>query len=197
MMSMKEGLWEPIYDEPELMGSHVLIVGVGSIGKTLAKRLKAFDVTITGYRRSPKNEINFDHIITSNEALEKALTSADYVILALPLNQHTKGFFDKRKFDLMKRSALLINVARGQVIVQEDLIQALLNKEIRGAGLDVVYPEPLPKDHILWSLENVYITPHNASSSPYTQQRIYQMVKSNLERYIRNEPVHFQITSNE
>jgi len=84
----------------------------------------------------------------------------------------------------MKPTALLINVARGDVVDQDALIEALKQKKIRGAGLDVTTPEPLPADSELWNLDNVFITPHNASSSPYMKDRLYEMTLINLELYI-------------
>jgi len=125
--------------------------------------------------------------------LALALTKADYVILALPLTPKTEGMFDARKFGLMKNSALFINVARGKIVNQSALIDALSNNLIRGAGLDVMDPEPLPSDNPLWNMKNVYITPHNASSSPFMRERLYQMVVKNLDRYLANKPVMYQI----
>ena len=84
----------------------------------------------------------------------------------------------------MKKNAVLINVARGDIIDQEALIKALKQKKIRGAGLDVTTPEPLPETNELWALDNVFITPHNASSSPYMKDRLYQMTVENLEAYL-------------
>lgn len=187
----KQGKWEPIREEPEIAGSTVLILGVGSIGKELAKRFKAFESYVIGYRSRNIKEENFDEIITSNDDLGIALKKADYVILALSLTEDTKYFFDKEKFDMMKSSALLINVARGKVVNQEDLYKALKNKSIRGAGLDVLDPEPLPVDHPMWKLDNVYITPHNASSSPFMRDRLYKMIVMNLDLYLKGLPVKY------
>ena len=93
----------------------------------------------------------------------------------------------------MKPSALLINVARGKVVNQEDLYKALKEKRIRGAGLDVLDPEPLPKDHPMWKLDNVYITPHNASSSPFMRDRLYRMIVMNLDLYLEGSPVKYKL----
>ena len=191
--SMKEAKWEPIREEPEITNSRVLIFGVGSIGKELAKRLKAFEAFVVGYRTQNINEENFDLIITEDSDLNIELTKADYVILALPLNNYTYQMFDAKKFDLMKKSSLFINIARGKIVNQNDLINALKTNKIRGAGLDVFDPEPLPKDSELWKLDNVYITPHNASSSPFMRDRLYEMIVMNLDLYLQNEEVKYQI----
>lgn len=185
--------WSPIKEEPELTNSTVLILGTGSIGKELAQRFKAFETYVIGYRKSYKEEENFDEIIVDEENLNLALQRADYVILALPLNNNTKYFFNKEKFDMMKSNALLINVARGKVVNQKDLYDALKNKKIRGAGLDVFDPEPLPKDNPLWKLDNVYITPHNASSSNFMRDRLYKLIITNLDLYLENKPVKYRL----
>lgn len=191
--SMKVRKWEPIRLEPELTNAKVLILGAGSIGKELAKRFKAFDMYVMGYRRRFVETENFDEIIVDEENLSTALQGADYVVLALPLTEKTMYFFDKEKFDMMKPSAIFINVARGKVVKQEDLYLALKTNKIRGAGLDVVDPEPLPKDNPLWKLDNVYITPHNASSSPYMKDRLYQMIVENLSLYLAGKPVKYKL----
>ncbi len=191
--SMKDKSWRPVSYHPELTNSNVLILGVGSIGKEIAKRLKAFEATVVGYRRNSKQEDYFDNIITSNSELEVALKNADYVILALPLNENTQYMFNKTKFDLMKKSSLFINVARGKVVNQDDLYNALKNKQIRGAGLDVTDPEPLPSSDPLWNLDNVFITPHNASSSIYMKERLMGLLTMNLDLYISNKPIKYRI----
>ncbi len=190
---MKKGTWNPIKEEPELTGSNALILGVGSIGKELARRMKAFEMNVVGYRAKPVTEPEFDEIITEEHELYEALESADYVILALPLNEKTYQMFDKTKFNHMKKSALFINVARGQVVNQSDMYQILKEKRIRGAGLDVLDPEPLPCNHPLWQLDNVYITPHNASSSPHMRNRLYEMIIENLDLYLANKPVKYRL----
>lgn len=193
LTSMNAKVWKPVSKLPELTKSNVLIMGVGSIGKTLAKRCKAFEMTVVGYRKNLIQEDDFDKIITLDKELDDALKLADYVILALPLNKHTEYMFDKRKFNLMKKNALFINVARGKVVNQDDLYNALKNKQIRGAGLDVTDPEPLPSNHPLWDLDNVFITPHNASSSNFMKDRLLELLMMNLDLYLANQPVKYQI----
>ncbi len=192
--SMAEARWEPIREEPELTNSNVLILGVGSIGKELAKRFKAFEAYVVGYRTRAVPEEYFDKIITTDEELVDAIKQADHVILALPLNEKTVGMFDSRKISLMKKTALFVNVARGKVVDQEALIKVLQEKQIRGAGLDVMDPEPLPSTNPLWKMDNVFITPHNASSSPFMRERLYEMIVMNLDRYLKGEKVKYQIS---
>jgi phosphoglycerate dehydrogenase-like enzyme len=105
----------------------------------------------------------------------------------LPLNKNTYHLINEDALNLMKSNAVLINVARGDIVDQEALIKALKQKKIRGAGLDVTTPEPLPEDSELWSLDNVFITPHNASSSPYMKDRLFEMTVENLELYFNGK----------
>ncbi len=182
--AMKQKIWEPIPREQELTGSVVGILGTGSIGRELAVRFKAFSTTVYGYGRKARQLVGFDRIFNNREGLEFIMTKSDYVVLALPLTEETRHLIDKHMLELMKSSALLINVARGEVVDQQALEAALVQKRIRGAGIDVTDPEPLPTASKLWELDNVYLTPHNASSSPYMQERLTRLVKTNLENYL-------------
>jgi len=189
--NMKQGIWKPIRREPELYGATVGILGTGSIGKEIAKRLKAFDTHIIGYRKTNAKEMFFDEIVTSDSGLDSLLTRSDYVIVTLPLNNKTENFLTKDKLSLMKSDAILINVARGKVVDQEALTELLKAKKIRGAGLDVTTPEPLPKDHELWQMPNVIITPHNSSSSNHLIARLTKLMTENLSNYLQNKPLKY------
>lgn len=191
--SKKSKTWEPIKEELELTNSTVLILGVGSIGKELARRFKAFETYVIGYRQSEKPEESFDEIITTEEELNLSIQRADYVILALPLTENTMHLFDKEKFSMMKQTALFINVARGPVVKQTDMIKVLEEKLIRGAALDVFDKEPLPKNNTLWNLDNVYITPHNASSSQFMKDRLYDLIIMNLDLYLEGKPLKYKL----
>lgn len=187
LKNMEEGLWKPKFIAPEIYKSTIGIIGTGSIAKEIAKRIKSFDTHIIGFRRSIGKEDYFDQILTGDDGLNHLLKESDYVILTVPLNEGTKGMINFEKIKLMKPTSLLINIARGEVIVQEDLIRALKENVIRGAALDVVIPEPLPKDHELWKLENVYITPHCSAASPNIQTRIKELLIENFTRYIEGK----------
>ncbi|PKK95386.1 MAG: D-2-hydroxyacid dehydrogenase [Tenericutes bacterium HGW-Tenericutes-5] len=185
LQSMASKTWNPIKKEPEIFNSVISILGTGSIGQEVAKRMKAFGVKkVLGYKQKVSVVPYFDEIYTGSSGLEYVIKNADYLILALPLNKNTYNLINEKSFDLMKENAVLINVARGDIIDQEALIKALKQKKIRGAGLDVTTPEPLPETNELWTLDNVFITPHNASSSPYMKDRLYQMTVENLEAYL-------------
>lgn len=184
--------WSPISKDKEIWHSTIGIIGAGSIGKEVARRLQAFEPSkIIGYRT--KNELvdGFDEIVSSNLGLKYLIESSDYLVVALPLTDQTKYFLDREKLSWMKNDALLINVARGKVIVQDDLIDLLEARKIRGAALDVTDPEPLPKSSKLWSLENCYISPHNASSSEYMVNRLYGLTIENLNRYLNQQKIKY------
>ncbi|MBU1144777.1 MAG: D-2-hydroxyacid dehydrogenase [Firmicutes bacterium] len=190
---MKTGSWNPIKNIPELTNSVVGILGTGSIGKEIAKRLKSFETKVIGYRRKDALVQYFDEIYSGETGLEYVLKNSDYVVIALPLTKNTINLINSKTLSLMKENALLINVARGKIVDQDALTEVLINKKIRGAGLDVTIPEPLPKSHPLWTLDNTFITPHNASSSPYMRTRITNLILQNIELYLLKKPVLFQV----
>jgi phosphoglycerate dehydrogenase-like enzyme len=180
--AMSTHQWLPIPKERELMGATFGFVGAGSIATTTAQRLKPFSVKLIAYRREQRNHPLFDEVYWGAEGLDALLRQSDYVIVAIPLTSETAHLLDRRRLLLMKNDALLINVSRGMIIDQEALIDMLREKRIRGAALDVVTPEPLPESSPLWELDNVYITPHNASSSTLMQSRLTALVEKNLKR---------------
>ena len=191
---MKTHVWKHQAPHYELYQQQVLILGAGSIGQLIAKRLKAFEMEIIGYKRTYENLDNFDAIITKKDELIKYYRSCDYLIVCLPLTKQTKNFIDKKVFDLLKPTALLINIARGDIIDQDALIDALNQNKIRGAALDVTSPEPLPKNHPLWDANHVFITPHNASASPMMQQRRLDLICDQLDLFLTDKKIQFIIT---
>ncbi|MGE4321331.1 MAG: D-2-hydroxyacid dehydrogenase [Acholeplasmataceae bacterium] len=186
---MKSHLWKHQAPHYELYQNQVLILGAGSIGQLIAKRLKSFEMDIIGYKRTFESLPNFDHIITSNDDLETYLKTCDYLIVSLPLNQHTKHFVSDHRLSLLKPTCLIVNIARGEIIDQDALIKYLKAKKIRGAALDVVTPEPLPKDHELWDIDQVFLSPHNASASPMMHQRRLDLVFDLLQMYREEKPL--------
>ncbi|MFA5006208.1 MAG: D-2-hydroxyacid dehydrogenase [Candidatus Izemoplasmatales bacterium] len=191
--AMREGRWEPVRHLPEIHGSAVGIVGAGSIGSAIATRMKAFGATVIGYRRKSAPASGFDEIVHDRLGFERLLQESDYVIAALPLNERTAGLIGTGEFALMKPDALFVNVGRGETIDQDALFKTLRDRRIRGAALDVTTPEPLPPDHPLWRLPNVFITPHNASSSPFIWSRIVAILHTNIRRRLDGEPLQNEI----
>ncbi len=184
---MQQGIWKhkSVYNEIAL--STVGILGTGSIGLEVAKRMKAFNAHILGYRKSTANLPYFDQIYSDLKGLDEIYQKSDYLIICLPLNSKTYHFINKDSFDKMKPNVVIINVARGEIIDQDALVEALKNKRIRAAGLDVTTPEPLPSHHELWKFDQVLITPHNASASPHVRTRLVNAVSNSLNCYINNQ----------
>lgn len=184
---MKEGLWKNIHVGHEICESTVGIIGAGSIGREVAKRMKAFGARVLGYKRTFEPLENFDEIYTDQEGLNTIYKESDYLIVTIPSSPETNKMIGKEAFNLFKPSLLFVNVSRGDVVDQEVLVEALVNHKIRAAGLDVMVPEPLPKDHILWTLNNVFITPHNSVGSPRIQERLIHVLSNSLSYYLNLE----------
>lgn len=185
----KQKKWQALKSEYELTSSTIGIIGAGSIGQELARRLANFNVKIIGYRRRLEIPKYFDAVYNTEQGLDELCMHSDYIILTIPLNKETEGLIDLRRLKIMKKSTVLINVSRGMLIKQDDLIYALEQKMIRAASLDVMTPEPLPANSKLWELENVYITPHNALSSPYLLLRLTSFLIENIKNFINKEKI--------
>jgi phosphoglycerate dehydrogenase-like enzyme len=167
----------------ELQGSTVTVVGMGSIGTATLERFAGFGVDTIGVRHSPEKGGPADEVVGYDErAVHDALARSEYVVLACPLTETTRGLFDEEAFKTLPPEAVLVNVGRGKVVDTAALTDALDRQSIRGAALDVVDPEPLPADHRLWRFENVLITPHNAGHSPEHWPRLADILAENVER---------------
>ncbi|MEH7011635.1 D-2-hydroxyacid dehydrogenase [Neobacillus niacini] len=168
----------------EMHEKTVGIIGVGTIGKEAAKIAKAFGMKVLGVRQSGKQQEFVDEMYTTNQ-LDIILPNCDYVVVTLPLTKETKRLFGSKQFDLMKPSAFFINIGRGEIVVEDDLITALQKGIIAGAGLDVFEQEPLSVGSPLWDMENVIITPHIAGSTEHYNQRVIENILiPNLKNYI-------------
>ena len=189
----KERAWKYKSVSNEIYGSTIGILGTGSIGQHVAKRLKAFDTKIIGYKRTFDHIPYFDMIYTEKHGLYELLKESDYVIVALALNDQTKHILDAKALSMMKTNALIVNVARGDVIDQQALTKALVSHQIRGAALDVTSPEPLPETDVLWTLDNCFITPHNASASPKIHERIRDEIEDTIDRVIHQKELDNRI----
>ncbi|HSF13562.1 MAG TPA: D-2-hydroxyacid dehydrogenase [Erythrobacter sp.] len=178
---------EWLLDSPgkrELAGSKALLLGYGAIGKLIEPRLAAFDVAVSVVRRSPgENTLGPDE-------WRARLSEFDWIILAVPATPETEGMIGAAELAAMKSDAVIVNIARGSVIDQPALVEALEKKTIGGAFLDVTTPEPLPADHPLWSLPNAHISMH-LSGRAQNQMfiRSGDRFLDNLGKYLRGEPV--------
>ena len=168
----------------ELAGSKALLLGLGAIGKLIAPRLAAFDVEVSVVRRTPGPGT------IGPDAWRARLGEFDWVILAVPATPETEGMIGASELAAMKPDAVIVNIARGSVIDQPALVAALERKAIGGAFLDVTTPEPLPTDHILWSLENAHVTMHlSGLAQSMMIPRAADRFLDNLGKYLRGEPV--------
>ncbi|MED3552781.1 D-2-hydroxyacid dehydrogenase [Cytobacillus praedii] len=171
----------------ELHGKTIAILGIGAIGKETAKIAKAFGMEVIGFRHSGKPEENVD-IMYTLQHLNNVLPHCDYVVVTLPYTKETHHLFGTEQFNLMKPSSFFINIGRGSIVVESELINALQDGKISGAGLDVFEKEPLDEGSPLWELDNVIITPHTSGSTEhYTKRVIEDIFIPNLKSYIQGE----------
>lgn len=169
------------------------VIGVGAIGQETAKIAKAFGMKVLGVRHSGKPDTHVDSMYKPDQ-LADVLSQSDYVVITLPLTKETTHMFGEKQFRQMKNSAFLINIGRGQIIDEVALIQALKDKEIAGAGLDVFEVEPLPEDNPLWELDNVIITPHTAGATEhYTERVVRDIFIPNLKHYLTHQAPHLNV----
>lgn len=189
---MKSGTWGKGEQAPfqgELLGKTMLVVGLGGNGAESAKRAHAFGMRVLAV--DPKDMATPVYVsrLEKPDRLNALLPAADVVVLAAPLTPDTQQLFGTERFALMKEGAVLINIARGKMVDTNALLGALQSKRLRGAGLDVTEPEPLPSDHVLWKMPNVIITPHVSGQSPGTRLRTRQLFVENLRRFGSGEPL--------
>jgi len=173
--------------EDELKGKTLVIVGYGRIGARLARLAKAFEMRVIGVKRSPGGAAGPADAVVETARLHDVLPEADIVALTCPLTPQTTGIIGTAALARMRRSAVLVNVARGPVVDEPALIEALQNGTIAAAGLDVTVEEPLPASSPLWGFENVLITPHTAGETRAYEDNVIDLLLGNLERLWRGE----------
>lgn len=160
------------------------IIGVGAIGQETAKIAKAFGMKVLGIRHSGRPAPNVDEMYKPDQ-LNSILPNCDYVAVTLPLTEETYQMFGAEQFNLMKESAFFINIGRGEIVVERELIEALKENKIAGAGLDVFEKEPLAPESPLWEMDNVIITPHTSGSTEnYNNRVIEDIFIPNLKEYL-------------
>jgi phosphoglycerate dehydrogenase-like enzyme len=175
--------------EDELTGKTVLIIGLGRIGGRLARLAKAFEMNVIGFRRDPAAGRGGADSVHALAELPAFLPQADFVVLTCPLVPETRGMIDAKALGLMRRSAFLVNTARGGCVVEHALIDALHAGRIAGAALDVTDPEPPDDASPLWTMPNVFITPHTGGETRKYEANVIEILMENLERMWRGERV--------
>jgi phosphoglycerate dehydrogenase-like enzyme len=174
----------------ELGDLEVVIMGLGAIGMELARRLRPFGCHLRGVRRHP--EAGGGGLVSelfSPEQLVAACAGADALVLAAPLTQETRGIVGRAELAALKPGACLVNIARGKLIVEEELIAALQEGPLAAAFLDAFEEEPLPPSSSLWSAPGVYISPHISWSSPHFANRAAELFAAQLRRFANGEPL--------
>lgn len=177
--NQKLHLWEKHRGLLELYEKTVCIVGCGNVGTECAKRFKAFGCNVIGVDLYPREDNAYEKIYSLSQ-LDNILQSADIVVLTLPLTKKTEKLISKEKLAIMKNGAILVNIARG-AIVDENALADALKTHLYGAVLDVFGEEPLNENSPLWDMENVILTPHNSFVGENNGERLWQVIKTNLE----------------
>jgi phosphoglycerate dehydrogenase-like enzyme len=192
-----------VFVPQELWEKTIGIVGYGSIGRQIARLARSFGMRILAMQRGADHR---DHGFQypgvgdpdgtlperyySPDQLHAMLSESDIVVIAVPLTPQTQGMFDNAAFQAMKSTAFLVNIARGDVCNEADLISALQEKQIAGAALDVFHQEPLPSGSPLWHLPNVFVSPHISGLTPEYDKRVAMLFAENLRRYLAGEPLY-------
>lgn len=168
-----------------LFGKTAGLIGLGKTGREMARLCKMFDMRVLGYRRSSGDVENVDEVYAASEGrdLKELLGRCDYVILCVELNDETYHMIGKDQISSMKEGSFLINMGRGKLIDEPELIRALKNGRIAGAGLDTFEQEPLPQESGLWDLPNVILTPHVTPQLPDKEERMLSYVFDNIKAY--------------
>lgn len=175
--------------EDELGGKTLVIVGMGRIGSRLATLAKAFDMRVIGTKRDPSRGKGAADAVVAQDKMLGVLPEADFVALTCPLTSETEKLIDARALAAMKPSACLINVARGRVVDEPALVDALEKGGIAGAAVDCVWDEPLPETSSLWKANNILITPHTAGETRRYEDNVIDLLLENLDRLWRGEAV--------
>jgi D-2-hydroxyacid dehydrogenase (NADP+) len=179
--------WAPLRGKnvpPDIPGQTAVIFGTGYIGTVIARVLRAAGMKTIGIRRNAQPAEHFDQVLPPS-ALDGLLPTCDWLVIACPLTPDTRNLIDTRRLALMKAGAGIANIARGEIIDEAALADALKAKRLRHAYLDVFNTEPLPTESPLWDLPNVLISPHNAGASTGTYARGVEIFLRNLENYLR------------
>jgi phosphoglycerate dehydrogenase-like enzyme len=199
MDAQRRHAWEPVRGDGapgDLRGQSLLLVGVGEIGKVMARIAQALGMHVIGVRRGPRQAEDPVHEMHPPEVLDQLLPRAQWLVLACPLTGATRRMIDAGRLARLPQGARVVNVARGEIIDEQALIAALAGGRLGGAYLDVFEHEPLPADSPLWDLPNVLLSPHNASASRGNDARATEIFLKNLELRARGEPMRNEVTKN-
>jgi phosphoglycerate dehydrogenase-like enzyme len=181
------GFEQVIQSRFDLEGKVLGIIGLGLIGIEVAKKAKDFGMRVIAVKNRPGRAPRHVDEIYAKWELNQVLKQSDFVFLSVPLTKETYHLIGQKELDQMKKTAFLINTARGPVVDENALIDALKERKIAGAGLDVFEKEPLPESSELWNLENVIITPHVGGAMPDYYRKVGEVFKENLEKFLQGK----------
>ncbi|MBR4159694.1 MAG: D-2-hydroxyacid dehydrogenase, partial [Spirochaetia bacterium] len=183
--------WKDAGHVTSIYGSKTLVVGLGDIGSEFGQKMHLLGSSVTGIRRHTDNKPDWIEAIYPLEKLDDIIGDFDFVALSIPNTKETAHLMDLNRLKKMKKSAILINVGRGNAVVTDDLCKALNEGIIAGAAVDVTDPEPLPRDNPLWNAHNIIITPHTSGQYhlPETLERIIRLSAENLKAYTTGQPL--------
>jgi len=191
-----EHRWDPmrVPNVPrDLAGQIVLVYGLGSIGREIARLAQALGLKVIGIRRSPPQPGDPVDELHPPQQLATLLRRTDWLVLAAPLTADTRGLINAKMLAHLPAGAHIINVARGEIIDETALVAALRDGRLGGAYLDVFEKEPLPADSPLWTLPNVLVSPHNSAAALGNDDRVYEMFLANLECWHRGKPINNEV----
>jgi phosphoglycerate dehydrogenase-like enzyme len=189
----QDKLWHEQPRPREVAGSTVAVIGMGGIGREFASRAKALGIKVLAVRENPSKGLSGADAVYSPEEIDEVLPQADYVLLCPPVTPATTGLMNAARLGKMKPDAYLINVARGPLIDEPALLDALQKRRIAGAALDVFNEEPLPSSSPFWLLDNILITPHTAAVTERLWERHYRLIVDNMKRFLAGEPLMNQV----
>ena len=190
LQMQKEQGWQLLKDIQRFEGSHVMSVGMGAIGSSYLKKAAALGAVCYGVRRTVHDKPDYVRELMTPDEMDNTLPMMDVVALSMPGTDESKGMFDERRLRLMKPTAILVNVGRGNAVVTADLIRVMKDGHLKAACLDVMDPEPLPAGHPLWTIPNVYITPHISGGyrAGVNYESVIDTVINNLRLVLSGQP---------
>lgn len=189
----QQTLWDEQPRPREISGATVAVIGMGGIGREFTVRARTLGMRVLAVRENPQKGPGAADAVFGATELDRVLPQADYVLLCTPVTPATTGLMNRERLALMKSDAYLLNVGRGPLVDEAALLEALRQRTIAGAALDVFEEEPLPADSPFWELDNLLITPHTAAVTDRLWDRHYQLIVENMKRFLAGRPLLYEV----
>ncbi len=177
----------------EIQDSIISIIGLGSIGSEIARKIKSLGAKVIGIKRDISNKPSFVDELYTSDSLKEVLQKSDFIVNVLPHTKKTENYFSRKQINHIKKGAIFINIGRGKTVDESALIEALENSHLGGAGLDVTAEEPLPENSRLWDMDNVIITSHSVGVSPRKAERRATLLEKNLKKFLNGKKLLNQV----